>query len=335
MKVLVTGANGFYAGAVMDRLVQLGIDFHGTVRSGKSVAPLKQRYGDSITIFIVPDICNESAFVESIKGCDAVLHIASPFTSKMNDAKDFLDPAIKGALSALQSAAKTPSVKRVVMTSSASAMIDPQNELGFFRPGYTYTENDWNPLTYETASKSSAFSVVYTASKALAERAAWDFMEKEPRSFDLVCINPAHTWGEYSQYVPSPESMNKTNSDLSKLIDGKQEDVPAVTFPWMTDIGSVADAHIAALLRPEANGRYIVATESMDFQQVVETMHTHFPQAEWIKNVPKGKTGERKLNCFRLDNSKSRRDLGLTFPPVEKAIIDFCRKYQEDRKAWL
>ena len=332
--VLVTGANSFYAAAIMDKLVERGVQIRGAVRSNKAEAPLKQRYGKNIDIVIVPDITKPDAFNHAVQGCDAVFHVASPFRYKFTDARtEVLDPAIDGVISALHAAASEPKIKRVVLTSSVAACIDPLHETGFHRPGYTYTEADWNPVSYETASGLKAFPPVYTASKALAEKAAWDFMKKEKRNFDLVSVNPCHTWGSYSQYVDSPEAMNSTNSDLSMLIDGKEKDVPKTTMPWMTDISAVAQAHINALFRPEANGRFIIASSPYDFQQVVDLLHEKFGDAEWISNVPRGTPGQKVLTShFVLDSTRSREELGAEYRPWQESVIDFVKQYQEDRK---
>jgi nucleoside-diphosphate-sugar epimerase len=331
--VLVTGANAFYSAAIMDELVKKGVKIHGAVRSESAKAPLENRYGSNIKVFIVPDITVSGAYDEAIEGCDAVFHVASPFRYKFSDAKsEVLDPAINGAVSALRSASKEPKVRRVVFTSSVAACLDPVHPTGFHRPGYTYTEADWNPLTYGKASTYTIFPPVYTASKALAEKAAWDFMKAEPRHFDMVCINPCHTWGFYTQHVASASAMNSTNSDLSKLIDGQEKDVPRTIMPWMTDISEVAQAHIKALYKPEASGRYIIANHSYDFQQVVDLMHENFAGSDWIQGVPRGTPGKKVLDDhFVLDNTRSREHLGVVYGPWKESVLNFCRQYEQDR----
>jgi nucleoside-diphosphate-sugar epimerase len=166
---------------------------------------------------------------------------------------------------------------------------------------------------------------VYTASKALSEKAAWDFMHAEKRHFDMVAINPCHTWGFYTQHVASAAAMNSTNSDLSKLMDGQDKEVPRTIMPWMTDISEVAQAHINALYKPEANGRYLIANSPYDFQQVVDIMHRNFPDADWISNVPKGTPGKKVIEShFVLDNTRSRGELGVVYGPMEQTIVNFC-----------
>ena len=335
--VLVTGANSFYAAAIMDKLVKDGLKIHAAVRSERAAPPLRQRYGSAIEVSIVPNITVKGAFNSPIQGCDAAIHVASPFRHDFHDARtDMLDPAIKGAITLLEAADAEPSVRRVVFTSSIAACLDPLHPDGFKRPGYTYTEKDWNPLSYEKASTYKAFPPVYTASKGLAEKAAWEFMESNKRHFDMVAINPCHTWGTYNQHVSSAAAVNFTNADLSKLMDGKETELPYLIMPWMTDIDEVAQAHVNALYDPSANGRYIVANSRYDFQQVVDVMHEHFAESDWIKNVPKGpKPGSRsEESVFILDNTRSREELGVKYRPWKQSVIDFCTKYGEDRKTF-
>lgn len=62
--------------------------------------------------------------------------------------KDFLDPAIKGTTGILKSIkAYAPNVKRVVITSSSAAIINP------WKHERVYDESKWAPFTWEDALK--------------------------------------------------------------------------------------------------------------------------------------------------------------------------------------
>jgi nucleoside-diphosphate-sugar epimerase len=61
--------------------------------------------------------------------------------------RDLLDPAVGGATAVLEASKRYgPSIRRVVNTSSFAAICDFSQG---FRPGYTYTEKDWNLMTYD------------------------------------------------------------------------------------------------------------------------------------------------------------------------------------------
>ncbi|KAM3072795.1 hypothetical protein ACMFMF_007125 [Clarireedia jacksonii] len=109
-----------------------------------------------------------------------VIHAASPLVLKAgNNERDLLLPlpAIRGTISFLQATQKYgPKVERIVINSSFAAVIDIDKGP---RPGYTYSEAEWNPMTYEAASnQNTSVIVAYCTSIAFTEKAAWNFMEK-------------------------------------------------------------------------------------------------------------------------------------------------------------
>lgn len=76
--------------------------------------------------------------ITSNLGVTHIAHIASPVTISQDDVElRVLQPAIAGTTSILRSAAKSSTVKRVVVTSSFVAICDIAQG---WRPGYTYSE---------------------------------------------------------------------------------------------------------------------------------------------------------------------------------------------------
>lgn len=93
--------------------------------------------------------------------------------------KDLLDPAIIGTTGILKAIKKNaPTVKHVVVTSSFASIVDVSKGLW---PGHIYSENDWNPIKLEDAAEDGSFG--YRTSKTWAEKAAWEFVEKEKPNF--------------------------------------------------------------------------------------------------------------------------------------------------------
>jgi nucleoside-diphosphate-sugar epimerase len=97
----------------------------------------------------------------------------------------------------------SPTVKRVIVLSSCAAVLQQTSSPA------TYDETSWNePAIAEVREKGAAASpfVVYRASKTLAERAAWDFVEKNKDAigWDLVVLNPPFVWGVRLAALPPP-----------------------------------------------------------------------------------------------------------------------------------
>jgi nucleoside-diphosphate-sugar epimerase len=102
---------------------------------------------------------------------------------------------VRGTTSILNSALKHGStVKRFVLTSSAAAIRENSPH------PRVYTEEDWNDAAVEAVkTKGSAAGpiVIYLASKTLAEKAAWEFvnLHKSEISWDFVVLNPPYIFG--------------------------------------------------------------------------------------------------------------------------------------------
>jgi nucleoside-diphosphate-sugar epimerase len=159
------------------------------------------------------DLLDEQSWIPAVAGCDYILHVASPFLiEEPKDPNDLILPAINGTLNILKAAAKMDKPpKRVVVTSSSVSIIhgtDCHNRV--------YTDADW------TVHDSKEFPVnAYTKSKVLAERAAWDFVEKLPadKKFELATINPSLVQGPMlsGSQCSSAEIVHQVRSCLRSL----------------------------------------------------------------------------------------------------------------------
>lgn len=75
-----------------------------------------------MTGVLVPVIEAPGAFDEAVKDVDGIIHVASPVAFAPEDPSEVIDPAVKGSVGILTSAAKFgKNVKRVVFTSSMAA----------------------------------------------------------------------------------------------------------------------------------------------------------------------------------------------------------------------
>ena len=233
--ILLTGASGFVAAHVLNSLLQHGYSVRGTVRSEATADKVRKTHshllkGDEsrLSFSIVPDVASPGAFDDAVKGVDGVIHTASPFVMQVEDnERDLLDPAIKGTTQILIAVQKyAPQVKRIVITSSFAAIVDPSQGT---RPGYTYSEKDWNPVTYEQA-KSGDGATAYCASKTFAERAAWEFVEKNKPNFDVATICPPMIYGPLD-HDANLEHLNTSSADIYRLMNGSQTEPGPTAFP--------------------------------------------------------------------------------------------------------
>ena len=124
-----------------------------------------------------------------MKGVDAIQHTASPFHLNGSHPDDLIVPALEGTRTILNSTLKYGAdVKRFVLTASTASIEEPSEGIRVF------TEEDWNEMSVREVEQKGVESTAthwYRASKTLAERKAWEFVEehKGEIQWDLVTIN--------------------------------------------------------------------------------------------------------------------------------------------------
>lgn len=330
MKVLLTGGSGFIAAHCVDYLLQHGHDVVFTVRSDeKGQKILKNHPGtpsSKLSYVLVADIAQEGAFDEAVKSdppFEAVLHTASPFHFRVTDPKkDLLDPAIIGTTGILKSVKKSaPSVKRVVITSSFAAILNATKH------EKTYSEANWNPITWEEALQNPANG--YRGSKTLAEKAAWDFVENEKPNFDIATINPPLVLGPVVHYLNSLDTINTSNERISNMIQGKCKDglPPTGVFLWV-DVRDVALAHVKAMEIPDAGGKRFFCTaghySNADLATIIKK---NFP--DLADKLPAEIVSDSPAELYGYDNSRSKKVLGLEYRSLEESVTDTVKSLLE------
>ncbi|KAJ6538202.1 D-lactaldehyde dehydrogenase [Mycena vulgaris] len=335
-KVLVSGANGFVGCYVVRNLLDKGAFVRGTVRSaekGKHLTRLFEQYGHRFELVTVPDITMEGAFDKAVKGMTAILHTASPFNYKSDDPKAYIDPAVKGTVGMLQSAAQNPpSVKRIVITSSVASVVHWTST----RPK-PWTEDDWNTKSIAVVEEQGVHAPgvdKYCASKSLAERAAWDFKKTNDVPWDLVTLCPPFIFGPVIHECARAEDLNESVDVLYKAVIKGLPDEAALVRPganWV-DVLDLAEAHSLALDKPAAGGhRFIITAGPHVLQEFVNIAHSIdlIPRGTLPREIP-----DRQLPppIVTYDTSKSQTILGLRYRSKEEMMTRFLEDLK--RRGW-
>lgn len=213
-----------------------------------------------------------------------------------------------------------------MITSSFASILDPSKGN---RPGYTYSEKDWNPITEEEAIQNPVNG--YRASKTFAERAAWEFLEKEKPNFTISTMCPPLVFGPIVRYLQNLDTLNTSNQRFLALMTGKakEELPPTGTFIWV-DVRDLALAHVKAAELPEAaNKRFYVTAGRFSNEEVADIMRDNFPE---LKNeLPaKGTAGGEypKEGLFQYDNSRVKEVLGIEFRSLKECVVDTVKSLQ-------
>jgi nucleoside-diphosphate-sugar epimerase len=196
-----------------------------------------------------------------------------------------------------------------------------------------FTEDDFNDTSSEKHQP-------YAYSKVKAELAAWD-IAKQQDQWQLVVMNPG--------FVMGPPLSADTNSEsiqfMKNMLTGKfRTGAPHLEIGFV-DVRDVAKAHILALENEDVEGRHILVERVMDFMSFAKTIKDLYPGKYPLPSMksPKiilyligwafgltTKYVSRNIGYhIKLNNSKSKKALGLEYAPFETTVKDMVERMKE------
>lgn len=338
--VLVTGGTGYMASWIIKMLLEEGINVNATVRDPLDVqkvehlTALAKGAAGKLKLFKA-DLLDFGSFDEPMQDCELVIHTASPFyiTGIKNPEEELIQPAKEGTRNVLEAAKRTPTVKRVVLTSSVAAIYGDAVDIKL-APGGLFTEKEWNVT-------SSAEHHPYPYSKTIAEKETWA-IAKEQDQWDLLTINPGWILG------PSLSKRKDSMSIKTMIQFGNgtyKNGVPEMWYP-IVDVRDVALAHIKAGFTPKASGRHIIASGEAKLLDVANILRKHFGDAYpfprrqvpkflfWLIAPMRGFTRKHVSrnadHRIKIDNSYSKVDLGMSYIPIEQTVKEHFQQILDD-----
>ncbi|KAI3744028.1 hypothetical protein L1987_57100 [Smallanthus sonchifolius] len=313
--VCVTGASGYIASWLVKLLLDRGYTVHATVRSlddpNKTQHLLALDGAKERLCLFEANLAVEGSFDSAVNGCVCVFHTASPVLLSVDDPQaQLLDPAVKGTLNVLKSSAKVQSIKRVVLTSSITAVLFGSRIL---ESGVVIDET-WfsDPLVCEQK------KLWYPLSKTLAEDAAVKFAKEN--GLELVVINPGYVIGPFFQ-----PALNLTSEGIMNMIKNGNE-VFSDGIYRLVDVRDVAAAHILGFENPEADGRYCMVDEVVRSLQIMKIVDNLYPSLGLSERYKDGKCVEPLP--YHVSRAKAE-SLGVKFTPLEVSIKDTVESLKE------
>ncbi len=311
--VCVTGASGYIASWLVKFLLQRGYTVKASVRNPndpKKTEHLLSLDGAKERLHLFKaNLLEEGSFDSIVEGCVGVFHTASPFFDAVTDPQaELIDPAVKGTLNVLGSCAKTPSVKRVVVTSSLVAVAYNRNP----RTPDVVVDETW----FTDADFCKTLQLWYVVSKTLAEEAAWKFAKE--KGIDIVTINPAMVIGPLLQ-----PSLNTSAAAILNIINGSQA-FPNASVGWV-NVKDVAEAHIKAFEVPSASGRYCMVERVVHYSELVKILKEIYPDLQ----VPEKCADDKPfVPTFQVSKEKAK-SLGIKFIPLEVSLKETVESLKE------
>nr|A0A3G9HN61.1 RecName: Full=NAD-dependent epimerase/dehydratase ALT6; AltName: Full=AAL-toxin biosynthesis cluster protein 6 [Alternaria alternata]BBG74268.1 cinnamyl-alcohol dehydrogenase [Alternaria alternata] len=296
--VLLTGATGHVGFAVLVEALEAEYNVRVVLReiskadSILSSEPVKNALSSTaapeLSFVEVPDMTVPGAFDSAMQSVTYVVHCASPINrGKFRDFQtELIDPAVKGTTNILKAAHATPSVLRVVITSSNSAIVN-HNILP--APGTCVSPSDRQP-DYPLDVAMHDADEAYSAAKTSALNATDTFVSSaNDLRFDVVSIMPTFVFG--------PKELAKSPGDI---IDGSNVfgiGLVLIKQSWGSlrieavscHIDDVAQAHVQALNHDEdvqfpfkaGTHRSCLLASSFRPDEVRDIVEREFPKESW------------------------------------------------------
>ncbi|KAL3490105.1 NAD(P)-binding protein [Aspergillus germanicus] len=347
-KLLITGVSGYVGFKTLLISLSRGYAIRALVRKDSHVTDLQNHSAavaaalksGQLEVAIVPDFLDQETIYTALQGITVIIHIASPLavqTEKYQE--EIIQPAISMVTTFLEAAARVPTVRRVVVTSSMVTLIP-----------FEWNANPDSERLYNTTDLNTTISTpptspmhAYWISKALARLATRNFIETHAPHFDYVNILAGVIIGPDDRLIPSPTN-NPTTADLlvgtrasifaPLLGKGSSAPFPYVDVP--VHVADVAKAHVDAVdsTRVPGNSEFILASDATRGGVVWERDARAVARKYFAKEVESGvfpMEGSLETIRWRVDTGETERVFGWEHVGFEETMRGLVEQYLEIR----
>lgn len=336
--VLITGVTGHLGFRTLILALQAGYRVRAAVRSQSKANTILSNpvfkalnRSSQLSFITVPDLTVTGAYDEAVKGVNHVIHIASPITNGQTTPEEFqerlITPAVKGTIGMLESALRTDTVSRIVITSSVVAQVPMADFMG--RPDYvveasTRTVTPAGPFTNEFEA--------YAASKVTALNETEKWMAIQQPRFNVVHIHPSFIIGRDDLVTKSQNVMTGTNAVPLRIVLGN--DAPHPTPGLSVHNDDVARVHVLALdSTVQGNESFIVSYnpegtfDGTTWQDATDIVVREFPEAVAKGLLPNN--GKIQSIPLRYDVRKTEETFGFKHQTYAEQVKSVVRHYLE------
>ena len=331
VKVLITGGSGYLALHTIGKFLKNGFAVRTSLRSMDRVDEVRNTINDEKLQenleFCKLDLMEDEGWDDAVKGCDYVIHMASPVIFKnLPNENTVIDPAKDGLLRAIKHSVKHK-VKRFVMTSSVAAIYsDDKNQKE------VYDHNDWVDLSDGSLS-------AYSKSKTMAEMALWEYINSLEGDYKIeaCAINPAIVVGRSLS-----DDMGKSNIVVKRMLD-RSLPFNAKINVGIVDVDDVAEIHFRAATYPNVDGkRFLLSERSVwlsdisdilmknGFTKALNRVAPNFLIKFFAFFDPQVKMLVSSLGKYKtFDCSVTKETLKWEPTNIERSVVEAAKQYQE------
>ena len=249
--VFLTGGTGFIGSALLERLLTEGRSVRALVRSDSDATDMAARGVEPV----IGDI--QDSLSLDISGCQTVFHVAGLNSMCLHDPSMLEGVNVGGTLAVVRAAARH-GVVRLVYTSSAAAIGEPEGSIG-----------------HESTPHRGSYVTAYERSKHLAEGAA--FEEAARLGLDVVAVNPSSVQG--------PGRTGGTAKILIAYLSGRLR-YAIDTRMSLVFIDDVVEAHLQAEAKGGTGERYLVSGWTTTVRDAIAEMGPAVAEPRSVRFLP-------------------------------------------------
>jgi len=316
MRVLITGANGFLSGHLINELLRCGYTVRAMLRSGANAPVISN---PKIEI-VRGNITNKTDCEMAVRGCDIVIHAAADTSQSHRRMEDYYPVNVEATANIIEAAA-LENCKRLIFVSTA-------NTMGFgtlSMPGNESTPA--SPLFMKSG---------YARSKFLAQELVLKAVKAQ--KIDAVVVNPT--------FMIGPIDHNPHSGRIFNMVLNKKFVVCPPGGKNFVDVRDAATGIVSSIKNGKSGECYLIAGENLSFREFFHKTARLSGQKTRLISVPKfilmlfGVVGTISRNlgiqtelsytnarilCVKnyYDNSKAVRYLGLSCSGIYKTISDY------------
>jgi dihydroflavonol-4-reductase len=318
MKVFITGGNGFIGSHVVRKLHDRGYFLRCLLRETSKTGrideiPYERHLGD---------IRDLASLQEGMKGCDAVIHLASLSSWQLIRSPLMKEIVLDGTRNVLKAAGREGKLRTVFVSSAAAVN-------GTRTPELCHEETP-----FDLDGKRFIYAGLKHEAEKLCFRAAQE-------GLPVVIVNPCETYGAGDEDLITAGNLRDTLKSW-----------PAISWTGgcsIAGVGDIAAGIVAALEKGRPGERYILGGENVTVRQLIEMTLEAAGQRKPVLQLPNGliKAVIKTIASLHLptpilpdlldyaclfwwmDCTKAQRELGYTYRPAREVIGDVVRWLQE------
>ncbi|PWA43574.1 NAD-dependent epimerase/dehydratase [Artemisia annua] len=264
MKVLVTGASGFFGGRLCHALLRDGHSVRAFVRLSSNLSYLPTRLDNVALEITYGDITDYPSLLEACVGCNVVFHAAAVVESWLRDPSMFFSVNVGGLKNVLRAYKETDTIEKIVYTSSFFALGSTD--------GHIADESQMHTGKY--------FCTEYEKSKTIADKIALDAAKE---GVPIVSVCPGVMYG--------PGKLTCGNMLVRTFVERFNGRLPGYLgdgsdrFSFV-HVDDVVTSHISAMEKGQIGERYLLTGENASFNEAFDIASTITnTKRSWL-NIP-------------------------------------------------